>query len=140
MVIHENKQHCIPPVGDVRIKVLFIKIIYLPSFKHVTLISEGCPWKLRQTIKHLHLYSILLNWGQIILYNFQNVNITLGNSNFLLGNTNLNLGNSNFILGNTNLNLGNSNINLGNTNFNLYNTKLIPIRLIFAGNELLFLA
>ena len=29
MVIHENKQPCIPPVGDIGIKVLSIKIIYL---------------------------------------------------------------------------------------------------------------
>jgi len=46
MVIHDNKQPCIPPVGDIGIKVLSIKIIYLTSFKHVELISESCPWKL----------------------------------------------------------------------------------------------
>jgi len=43
MVIHENKLSCIPPVGDIGIKVLSIKISYLTSFKQVALISEGCP-------------------------------------------------------------------------------------------------
>ena len=43
MVIHENKLPCIPPVGDIGIKVLSIKISYLTSFKHVELISESCP-------------------------------------------------------------------------------------------------